>query len=201
MWVRAIIPIETYQNEEQMYSFLNEFIKFCDDYKYCETFHFFIENCWKIDDCLELRMECTYNGNQYPVSDSTYSADFNTWLNQTFREQQIKIDVLQGNKIKIDTNYKDEIGNFGEDGWEITKKLFEYTCRAAVHIKTGRSQNLFRETKFIHCFLNQCGYDSLKESAFHRKESAFHSMLSWQMLAKHLREEKRLLFEETTKEP
>lgn len=182
MWIRAIIPTEIFQKEEQLYSFLDKFIKYCDDYKYCETFHFFIENCHKIDDCLELRIECTDAwSNQYPVTDS-YSADFNTWLNQTFRNQEIKIDVLQGNKIKIDTDYKDEIGNFGKDGWEIAKKLFEYTSRAAVHIKTGRAQNLFRETKFIHCFLNQCGYDSLKESAFH-------SMASWQMLTKHLREE------------
>jgi len=168
MWIRAIIPLEIFQNEEQMYSFLDAFIKYCDDYKYCETFHFFIENCQKIDDCLELRMECTDSWScQYPVCDSTYSTDFNTWLNQTFREHQSKIDVLQGNKIKIDTDYKDEIGNFGKDGWEIAKKLFECTSRAAVHIKTGRAQNLFREQKFIHCFLNQCGHDSLKESAFH----------------------------------
>jgi hypothetical protein len=187
MWLRAIIPIEIFNSEQQMYVFLDDFIKCCDDYKYCETFHFFIENCQKIDDCLELRMEChdSWNNN-YPISESVYPADVNTWLNQIFRKHQVKINVLQGELIKIDTEYKDEVDSFGEDGWEIAKRLFEYTCRAAVHIKTGRGEKLFRETKFIHCFLNQCGYDSLKESAFH-------SNAAWQMLTKHLREEKKEL--------
>jgi len=183
MWIRAIVPLEIFQNEEQMYSFLDAFIKYCDDYKYCETFHFFIENCQKIDDCMELRIECTDSWScQYPVCDSTYSADLNTWLNQTFKNLNIKLDFLQGNKVKIDAGYKDEIQKYGKEGWEIAKKLFECTSRAAVHIKTGRAQNLFREQKFIHCFLNQCGHDSLKESAFH-------SMSAWQMLTKHLKEE------------
>jgi hypothetical protein len=184
MWVRAIIPISIFKDEAQMYKFLDDFIKYCDDYRYCETFHFFIENCQKIDDCLELRMECSdWDSCQYPVCESQYSGDLNTWLNQWFN-RECELNVLEGLKVKIDTAYRDEISAFGEDGWQIAKNLFEYTSRAAVHIKTGKAYNLFREQKFIHCFLNQCGFDSLKESAFH-------SMSAWQMMVKHLREEKR----------
>jgi hypothetical protein len=180
MWVRAIIPVSIFKDESQMYKFLDDFIKYCDDYRYCETFHFFIENCdKKIDGCLELRMECSDRYScQYPVCESRYSADLASWLINQGDE------FKPGVNIKIDTAYRDETGVFGEDGWQIVKELFEYMSRAAVHIKTGKAHNLFRETKFIHCFLNQCGYDSLKESAFH-------SMSAWQMMVKHLREEKK----------
>lgn len=178
MWVRAVIPVSIFKDEAQMYKFLDDWIKYCDDYKYCETFHFFIENCDKVDDCLELRMECSDRYScQYPVCKSQYPADLTSWLINYGDE------FKSGVNIKVDTKYSDELGAFGEDGWEIAKELFEYTSRAAVHIKTGKAQNLFREQKFIHCFLNQCGCDSLKESAFH-------SMAAWQMLVKHLREEK-----------
>jgi len=179
MWVRAVIPIGIFKDEAQMYKFLDDFIKYCDDYRWCETFHFLIENCDKIDDCFELRMECSDRECCRPVPVPTYEVDLNTWLNQWF-----KLNLLEEFKIKIDTAYMDEIYAFGEDGWEIAKKLFEMTYRVAVHIKTGKAHNQFRETKFIHCFLNQCGYDSLKESAFH-------SMVAWQMMVKHLREEKK----------
>jgi hypothetical protein len=199
MWVLAVIPVNIFKGEAQMYKFLEDFIKYCDDYKWCETFHFFIENSEKMDDCLELRMECSDRDScQYPVCESQYSADLTAWLINQGDEFKpgvnIQIDTLSGTiissyefkpgvNIKLKTVYRDETGAFGEDGWQIAKNLFEYTSRAAVHIKTGKAHNLFRETKFIHCFLNQCGYDSLKESAFH-------SMAAWQMLVKHLREEK-----------
>ncbi len=175
MWVRAVIPIGIFKDEAQMYKFLDDWMKYCDDYKWCETFHFFIENHYE---SLELRMECSdWDSCQYSVCESQYPADLTSWLINYGDE------FKPGVNIKIDAA-KDEIGVFGEDGWEIAKKLFEYTSRAAVYIKTGKAHNLFRETKFIHCLLNQCGYDSLKESAFH-------SMAAWQMMVKHLREEKK----------
>lgn len=180
MWVSAFIPIEIFKNEFQMYMFLRDFIKFCDENNSGWTFHFFIENLFKIDDYLELRIEC--------VDATKFSGDVNTWLSHWLyinRNLIHSVPALQlkGRDIKINTDYKDEIENFGEDGWQIAKKIFEYTSRAAVYIKEGKAKNLFRERKFIHCFLNQCGYDSLNESAFH-------SYAAWQMMVKHLREEK-----------
>lgn len=180
MWVRANIPTEIFKKEEAMYKFLEDFIDFCDESNSGWTFHFFIENYLNIDDILELRMEC--------VDAAKHSGDVNSWLSHwLYANRDIINNVpaleMKRERLRIDTDYKDEIESFGEDGWQIAKKIFEYTSRAAVHIKTGKAENLFRETKFIHCFLNQCGYDSLKESAFH-------SMAAWQMMVKHCREEK-----------
>lgn len=179
MWTRAIIPINLFKDEDQIYKFLDDFIRFCDKHRYV-TFHFFIENCTGIDDCLELRAE-------HDIVSHAYETELKELVEKQFEplffaEDGTKREIIP--YIEYDTSYCGETYNFGEEGWQIAKKIFEYTCRAAVHIKIGRATKLFRETKFIHCFLNQCRYDSLKESAFH-------SNAAWQMMVKHIREQNR----------
>lgn len=145
-----------------MYRFLEEFEnKFCDEQnKDFRTFHFFVEDCNSIDGCIEIRI------------DSKDTEEINSWIKNYF--------LLNDNQDVIKfLEYEPEIDNFGE-GWSIAEKIFEYYSRAAIHIRTGKAINLFRETKFIHCFLNQLGYDDLEESAFH-------STISHRMLIKYFR--------------
>lgn len=161
-YINIIIPINLFRPKHEMYKFLEEFEnKFCDiQNKDFRAFHFFVEDCNSVDDCIEIRI------------DSKDTDEINSWTKDYFllNDKQDVIKFLE---------YEPEIDNFGE-GWPIAEKIFEYCSRAAIHIRIGKAINLFRETKFIHCFLNQLGYDSLEESAFH-------SMNSHQMLIKYFR--------------
>nr|CBH38844.1 hypothetical protein BSM_23210 [uncultured archaeon] len=61
-------------------------------------------------------------------------------------------------------NYVGEQNSFGEKGWLIVQKLFEFGSRAAIFNLKGDAMNPpyggkdFRPEKFVHCFLNQIGY-------------------------------------------
>lgn len=152
-----IIPLNVFKGENEIYKFLKELMVLSYGYR---TFHYFYERGF-----LEVRI------------DSENIDEYIDWIKKYFG------DVV--NKIKV-RDYESEIRNYGEEGWKIAEKLFEYFAMAAIHIRLGKGgkeneDNLFRENKFFHCFLNQLGLDSLSEAAFH-------NFAAQQMLLKHIRE-------------
>jgi len=80
--------------------------------------------------------------------------------------------------LKPDEPYRkyegEELSFGGEKEWELTQKFFEYGCRISLlRVEKITKQELknFNEGKFIHCFLNQCGYDYIGESLFYHHAS------------------------------
>jgi hypothetical protein len=77
------------------------------------------------------------------------------------------------------TSYPGEAGDYGEDGWTITKKVFEMGSKMAIAqidsaSKKGRK---FDEGKILHCFLNSIGYSVFaisKNGKFVTREAMFH---------------------------
>lgn len=72
--------------------------------------------------------------------------------------------LIDGNKIIRD--YQGEAIGFGEDGWELTKQMFEIGSKIAIGqtdagFKKGEK---FGQGKLIHCFLNQ---QMINEAEFH----------------------------------
>jgi len=73
---------------------------------------------------------------------------------------------------------------YGEEGWKIAQKLFEYSSRSALHVASGKRdaevepKNLFDEGKFVHMILNSFGYDLLREAAFHQNAHDFYAELA-----------------------
>lgn len=160
-----VIPLNLFHSgNNEIHKFLeNLIIKKGSIYGY-RTFHFFFEK-----GRLEIRI------------DSPHIVSYEEWIKDYFKEKGIEESKLKDIVIE---DYKPEIDRFGE-GWDIVEKLFENCARAAIYIRNhGDKTNigeLFRESKIIHCFLNQLGYDSLAEASFH-------NFVAQQMMIKHIRE-------------
>lgn len=58
--------------------------------------------------------------------------------------------------------YEGEETDYGKDGWEITKKLFEYGSRMVLTKNNPEADKgrKFTESKIVHCFLNAQGYST-----------------------------------------
>lgn len=161
------IPIEMFREESnnRIFQFLKDFSgEFCDneDTNF-RSFHYFFEGDYK-ESRLEIRI------------DSNHEEEITFWLKEFFgnyRFDNIKIEEfkIENSSIQYDTE------------WDLVEKFFEYTSRISIKIRNNEPQNLFRETKFIHCFLNQLGYDSLGEASFH-------NWTSGQILMKYLKQQK-----------
>lgn len=56
--------------------------------------------------------------------------------------------------------YTGELEDYGEDGWTITKKVFELGSRMAIALADPNSKKgrKFSAGKLLHCFLNSLGY-------------------------------------------
>lgn len=136
-----------------------------------DTMHFFYE---------QGRLEIRVGGNSYDNMDTIID-----WIKDYFgEEKERKVGQI------IVEDYQPEIDRFGDFGWHIIEKLFEYGSRAAIYIRNrddsigegmGDRGNQFREGKIVHCFLNQLGMDSLSEASFHNFQAQ-------QMMLKHIRE-------------
>jgi len=68
--------------------------------------------------------------------------------------------LVQKTERDLFTEYRGEAEDFGEDGWTITKKVFEMGGRMAIanfdpNFKKGRK---FHDEKLLHCFLNSIGH-------------------------------------------
>lgn len=168
MSINIIIPIGKFESTIQIYQFLDEFLNKFNDY--LDAFHFFFENN-EIGQVVEVRTRYKENCDGYVKS----------FIDNYFKNKETQ----KTSEIKYqDYNPEDGIYGMG-DGWKIAEKLFEYCARVAIFIRTQKAgegkAELFRESKFVHCFLNQLGYDSLGESSFH-------NYASQQMMIKHLRE-------------
>ncbi len=167
-----IIPLGFFGNisgDNEIYKFLSE-IALISIQKSFRTFHFFFEKG---------RLEIRIDGS----TDSCIDLIKDYFKQKGMDEENIK-------KIIIN-DYIPEIKDYGNTGWNIIEKVFEYGALAAIYIRTGgfgedkenreRDSCLFRETKLIHCFLNQLGFDSLGEASFH-------NFAAQQMMIKHIRE-------------
>lgn len=155
-------------SDHEIYKFLENLIDWKKSFGY-RTFHYFFE-----PGGLEVRI------------DSEHIEEFIDMIksylenNEDIKNRIIATGRSIENILTID-DYKAESNSYGDEA-DIAEKLFEYGSLAAIHIRTGKAKGeLFRESKFIHCFLNQLGYDSLGEASFH-------NFSAQQMMLKHMRE-------------
>jgi len=122
-----------------------------------KSFHFFYEG-----DRLELRLELGDG-----VSRDEVKSIFRKYLAKV-------IDLVDAAKSDI-VNYQPEVRDdqFGVDGWEIAKKVFEYGSKLAIAVRDVefRKGKLLHEGKLIHCMLDSVGYDWRRERDFHIMEA------------------------------
>lgn len=89
------------------------------------------------------------------------------------------------------TPYSGEQPNYGKEGWACAQKFFEIGSRFSLLkretllkykaeldpkkreeiLKSSNIVGDFNESKFVHCFLNQVGYDSAREALFHQERA------------------------------
>ena len=115
------------------------------------SFHFFYEG-----NRLEIRLE---------LSEDVHRND----VNNLFRKYVDNVaDLIDADQSGI-ADYQPEVKEYGTDGWEIAKKMFEYGSRLAVGLVDSkfRKGELLRESKLIHCMLVSLGYDAREEKKFH----------------------------------
>jgi len=74
------------------------------------------------------------------------------------------LQLVNGKQITKD--YHGEASDFGEDGWELTKQLFEIGSKIAIGqlVENFRKGEKFVPGKLMHCFLNQ---HRVNEEKFH----------------------------------
>jgi len=111
---------------------------------------------------------------------------------------------IQGLIEKADfSRYTGEEPDYGIEGWQLAQKYFEYCCRISLlnlEVATGRKSppspqyvgNQFNVGKFVHCFLNQMGFDIKSEANFHHDRSIERSLMSLRIFQKLNEIESRL---------
>ena len=116
--------------------------------KLVESFHFFYEPE------VELRVEV-----EEGRAEETVKA-----VNDCFQKR--------GGNTPQQKPYAGEEQGYGERGWPIVKKFFEYSSRIALEKgqpDTHRDEHgMFADHKLVHCYLNQQGKSILDEAAFHQ---------------------------------
>lgn len=77
------------------------------------------------------------------------------------------LNLIDGKQITKD--YHGEEDGFGQDGWQLTKQLFEMGSEIAIgrFSDTFRKDEKFNPGKLVHCFLNQ---QMVNEEVFHSVE-------------------------------
>jgi hypothetical protein len=115
------------------------------------SFHFFYEG-----NRLEIRLELSEDIHRNHV-------------NNLFRKYVDNVADLIDTAQSGIADYQPEVKEYGIDGWEIAKKMFEYGSRLSIALVDPRFQrgHLLREDKLIHCILNSCNYDTPSELMFH----------------------------------
>jgi hypothetical protein len=118
-----------------------------------KSFHFFYEG-----DRLELRLE---------MDDEISRDEVRNAMNMHLHKVADLVEITRCDAV----DYYPEIGDhqFGIDGWEIAKRVFEYGSRLAIAFLDPKSRKgkLLREGKLIHCMLNSLNYDTSGEKIFH----------------------------------
>lgn len=118
-----------------------------------KSFHFFYEG-----NRLELRLELGDGVSRDEVKNA-----LRTYLNNV-------ADLVDAAKSDVG-DYEPEVKDdqYGIEGWEIAKKIFEYGSRLAIGLVDPkfRKGELLREGKLIHCMLNSLGYGAREEKKFH----------------------------------
>ena len=130
-------------------SLIREIVTELDKRKLAESFHFFYE-----EREVELRIE----------------------VEEGRAEEIVKavdncVRKMGGNAPQQGT-YEGEKKLYGERGWRIVRKFFEYSSRIALEKdqpdKYRDEQRGFADHKLVHCYLNQQGMSILDEVAFHQ---------------------------------
>lgn len=168
--INICIPIDLFDTKLQVYEFLDLILSIFDKQKKSGrdkddelTFHYFFEG-----GIIEVRMKI-YDALEREII---------RFINEYFKgkEEFVSRNPIQF-KEYVSENRPDQFG----DQWYIVEKYLEYTARASIHIIRNNPSNLFRETKLLHCFMNQLGYDTLRETAFY-------NFASGNMMLKYFRE-------------
>lgn len=129
---------------------VTDYFKFKDLLK---SFHFFYE-----DYRLELRLE---------LGDGVSRDEVNSIFRKYLTKVAELVDVAKSDIVNYQPEDRDD--QFGVDGWEIAKKIFEYGSKLAIALRDVevRKGQLFHEGKLIHCMLNSLNYDWHRERDFH----------------------------------
>lgn len=155
-WVETRLWFTRFDQEcyrRLLLTFIKPVIKELEKNGSIETFHFFFEPY------LSFRI--------LPTTEEKID-DVETAVKNHLKEISDFIDLKRAQEPFVD--YLGEANDYGEDGWLITKKFFECCSRMAIGRVNPefKKKKQFNEGKFVHCFLNQWGYNILREAFFHQ---------------------------------
>jgi len=122
-----------------------------------ETFHFLFEPNWEIWFRVRLKNENNIEK-----------------IKQIIKENLKKMsDIIKGSKFNDPADQKSFEKVFGEDGWKIVQKFFEYNSRISLAKidETVKKGEQFNDMALVHYFLNTLGYGVIGEAYFHLDKS------------------------------
>lgn len=166
-WLQAHIYFTNEQfndiNKSDIRSVLKEVVKHCADFLNSKdmrkTYHYLIEGRTDEKPGVELLL-------RVEAKEGVDLDDIKEKVEGRIKEYEALTD---GWKIDKDFDSPGHIRDFGQDGWELTKQLFEIGSEIAIggqsksFIKSGE----FNRGKLIHCFLNQHLKSTVDEAEFH----------------------------------
>jgi len=167
IWVEATLRLGRIDQEGHkrlILSFVKPVINDLEGKGMLDTFHFLFEPGPR----LLLRIQPEGENNVQEIRQTVRSALTNV--------QDL---IVQDPAHELFTLYEGEAVDFGEDGWVITKKVFEMGSRMAVAKldPESRKGRKFDEGKLLHCFLNSTGHGSVvvyKGGRLVTSEALFH---------------------------
>jgi len=166
-WVEATLRLAKFDREGHkrlVLDFVKPVIKSLEEKRVLQTFHFLFESGPR----LLLRMQPKTRDNVDEIKQTV-----NKHLTN-IRDYMVKESVQDPF-----TSYTGEAADFGEDGWTITKKIFEMGSRMGIAKLDPESKNgrKFVEVKLLHCFLNSIGHSILavkRQGKFVTSEAFFY---------------------------
>ena len=151
IWVEATLRLGRFDqvgHKRLILNFVKPVIEDLEDKDVLDTFHFLFEPGPR----LLLRIQPKAENNVQEIRETV--RNFLT---------EIQGLIVQDPAQELFTPYGGEAEDFGEDGWMITKRVFEMGSRMAIgkldqEFRKGRK---FEEGKLLHCFLNSIGHGIL----------------------------------------
>jgi len=204
VWLETRVFVDTDRMNDVLMSFVKPLVDMSDRESLFESFHFFEENDRPHILFRVLAEKDKIAGRIRPA------------IIDRLREMGLA-DV---SRISDICDYHGEQSSFGDEGWKIAQRFFEYGSRVSLLKKdtlgrlrdTSDSQarrqilrscmvpskdskeGQFHEDKFVHCFLNQMGYTRIVDDVF--LEAMFHLERFFERMAsvgKSLNEAQELL--------
>jgi len=175
-WLVTKIWFKERNYEALLLNFVKPTVEELENAKFLETFHFFFEPSPHF--LFRVR-----------VKDEETRIKIRPTIEKNLENAKDLID-----KHNFDETYTGEHTEYGIEGWKLAQKFFEDCCRIAItRIDNTIQKGLeFNEGKFIHCFLNQLGFNIPQEACFHFDRSVERALVGYGVIGKLKEIEDRL---------